>query len=86
VHLQENVSHFQKQLVPTVANFASGFLSVSFLQVGQLNSYGVSTDLVNVKMIAEFITNVQYLVETLLSKEFNKIWHGLHLHRRCGSR
>jgi len=40
----------------------------SNLQVGQLKSYGVPTGLVHVKMIAVFITNVQYLAETLLSK------------------
>jgi len=38
------------------------------LQVGQLKSHGVSTGLVHVKMIAVFITNVQYFPETLLSK------------------
>jgi len=40
----------------------------SNLQVGKLKSYGVSTGLVHVKMIAVFITNVQYLAVTLLSK------------------
>jgi len=61
----------KKQLVPNNANLAMVFICKLFqsnLQVGQLKSYGVPTGLVHVKMIAVFITNVQYLAETLLSK------------------
>ena len=36
-------------------------------QIGQLESYGVSLDLLHMKTIAVFITHVQYLAETLLS-------------------
>jgi len=53
-------------LVPTTANLAPGFYLQVFrsrLQVVQ-KSYSVSTGLVHVKMIAVFITHVQYLVET----------------------
>jgi len=61
----------KKQLVPNYANLAMVFICKLFqsnLQVGQPKSYGVSTGLVHVKMIAVFITNVKYLAETLLSK------------------
>jgi len=58
-------------MVPNNANLAMVFICNLFqrnLQVGQLKSYGVFTGLVHVKMIAVFITNVQYFPETLLSK------------------
>ena len=61
----------KKQLVPSNANLAMVFickLLQSNFQVGQLKFYGVSTGLVHVKMIAVFITNVQYLAESFLSK------------------
>jgi len=58
-------------MVPTTANLTPGFLSVSFFKAGSrlvsLMSYGVSTGLVLVKMIALFIAHVQYLAETLLT-------------------
>jgi len=38
------------------------------LQVGRFKSYGVTTGLVHVKIIAVFITGVQYLAETFLRK------------------
>jgi len=65
----------KKRLVPNNSNLAMVFICKLFqsnLQAGQLKSYGISTGLVHVKMIAVFITNVQYLAETLLSK----ICHG----------
>jgi len=40
----------------------------SSLEVGQLKSYGLSTGLAHVKTIAVFLTHVQYLAKTLLSK------------------
>jgi len=48
----------KKQLVPDNANLAMVFICKLFqsnLQVGQLKSYGVSTGLVHVKMIAECV-------------------------------
>jgi len=48
-------------------------LSASFqsrLQIGQLQSYSVSTGLVHVMTIVVFITHVQYLVETCSATYF----------------
>ena len=70
----------KKQLVPNNANLSMVFICKLFQsnwQVGQLKSYGVSTGLVHVKMVAVFITNVQHLAETLLSKIHTYMAHAV---------
>jgi len=62
--------HFQKTVGSNYCEPGSWLFTCKFfqsrMQVGQLESYGISLGL-HVKMIAIFITCVQYLVETLLS-------------------
>ena len=68
-HLFNKCFHFQTTAGPTKADLAMVFICKLFqsrLQVGQDQSYGVSTGLVHVKAIVVLITYAQYLTETLL--------------------